>query len=145
MSVTDPSLSNRDLCPTTPSHRTIALMRLDAPAAIGGKVRAKASVEVVRAHFGAGDIERNNLPRFHVDDAILKLEQPIDAQNAAARDDESVGLENIGLDDYVGNAGFVLDREKNEALRSAGPLTGNHASGNADIPMIRTAFEFRCR
>ena len=145
MSVTDPSLSNRDLCPTTPSHRTIALMRLDAPAAIGGKVRAKASVEVVRAHFGAGDIERNNLPRFDMNDAILKLEHSIDAQNAAARDDKPVSLEHIGLDNYVGYTGFVFNREKNETLGSAGTLTGDHASGDANRPVIRAVLQFRRR
>ena len=37
-----------------------------------------------------------NLARLDVNDAILKLELSIDAQDAAAGDDDAVGLEHVG-------------------------------------------------
>ena len=47
-------------------------------------------------------------PRFDVNHAILNLKLSIDAQDAAAGDDEAVGFKHVGRDDDVGDTGFIF-------------------------------------
>ena len=70
--------------------------------------------------------------RFDVNHAVLILQRPFDQQEAAARDDDAVALEDIGSKDDVGDAGFIFEREEDEALGRAGPLACDDATGDAD-------------
>ncbi len=66
---------------------------------------------------------------------ILVLDRPGNTQETAARHDGSAPLEDRWLKNDVGDAGFVLYREKYEAFGSTGPLSGDHASGDANEPI----------
>jgi len=100
------------------------------------------SIEVMRAHFSARNIQWNDFPSFHMNHSILNLELPVDAQNAAARHGEAVSFEDIGSDDHIGDSGFILEREKDEAFGSAWPLACNYAASDADRLPIRAALKF---
>jgi len=67
-----------------------------------------ASMKIVRAYVGLNDVEWNNLLCLDVNHALLMLELPVNAQDAAARYDQAVGLKDTRCDDDVGDAGLVF-------------------------------------
>ena len=69
--------------------------------------------------------------RLHVDYSILILQRPFDPEKPAARDDDAIALKGIRGNDDVGDAGFIFERKKDEALGRAWPLPCDHAPGNA--------------
>ncbi len=70
---------------------------------------------------------------------------PFDQEKAAARDDDPVALEDIGRKDDVGDAGFIFEREEDEALGGAGALPGDDAAGDADRAIVAAAQQVVCR
>ena len=69
---------------------------------------------------------------FDVDHAVLILKDAFNQKESIARDCDAVLLEGVGRKDDVGDAGFVFEGEKDEALGSARALAGNHTAGDAD-------------
>ena len=102
-------------------------------------------MKVVRADIGAGDVERSDRLRLYVDYSILVLQQPFDKQKAAACDDHAVALENIRRKDHIGDAGFILKREKDKPLCCAGALMCDHAASDADSLIAAALREFLSR
>lgn len=102
-------------------------------------------VKVMGMDFGAGDVEGSDVLRFHVDDAVLILEKSFDAQEAAASDYDAVALENVRGDDYIGDTGFVLEREENKTLCRARALARDDATGYAHKSIVGAVNEVVCR
>ena len=90
------------------------------------------SVEVMRSHDGARDVEWKNNLGFDMNHAVLVLECPFDAQKAAAGNNHAVALENVRGEDNVGDARFVFEGEKDKSLGGAGTLARDDATGDAD-------------
>lgn len=74
-----------------------------------------------------------------MDDAVLVLERAFDQKKTAARDDHAATLEDVWSKDYVGDAGFVFQREKDESLGGAWALACDDAACDSYGVMIRTA------
>lgn len=85
---------------------------------------------VVGLRFGGGDSQRQNARGFDGNDVVLILQQAFDAEEFFAIDDEAVFFVEIRADDDVGDAGFVLEAQKDKTLGGAGTLAGNHATGH---------------
>ena len=68
--------------------------------------------------------------------AVLVLQHAVDDQERLLDDDEAIAREEIGADDDVGDAGFVLEREEDEALRGAGALARDDHAGHADAAAL---------
>jgi len=66
-----------------------------------------------------------------VDDTVLILERAFNQKKTAARDDHAVTLEDVWSKDYICDAGFVFQREKDESLGGARALARDDASGDA--------------
>jgi hypothetical protein len=90
------------------------------------------SVKVMRTDIGVCDVKRDNSLGFDVDNSVLILERSFDQEKSVASNDNAVLLEYIGCEDDVGNAGFVFEGEKDEALGCAGALACDDAAGDAD-------------
>jgi hypothetical protein len=75
-------------------------------------------------------------------DAVLILEWSFDHEESAARDDDAILLKDVGREDDVGDAGFVFEREKDEALGGAWALAGDDAACGADKLIGACRFEF---
>ena len=79
---------------------------------------------------------------FDMNHALLILERPFDPEKAAARNYDAVLLENVRGKDDVGDAGFIFKREEDKALRGAGALAGNDATGNAHVAIVPAFQQF---
>ena len=86
----------------------------------------------MRTDIGARDVKRDYSLGFDVNNSVLILERAFDQEEAIARYCDAVLLEYIGCEDDVGDAGFVFEGEKDEALGCAGALAGDDAAGDAD-------------
>lgn len=64
-----------------------------------------------------------------MDDAVLILEFAGDEEEFFAGDEETVAVVEVGVDDDVGDAGFVFQGEEDEAESGAGALAGYDATG----------------
>ena len=100
------------------------------------------SVKVMGTNIGAGDVERNNSLGFDVNNSVLILKRSFNQEESIARYNDAVLLEYIGCEDDVGDAGFVFEREKDEALGCAGTLAGDDAAGDADGLIATSLHEF---
>jgi hypothetical protein len=94
--------------------------------------------------IGARDVKRDNSLGFDVNNSVLILERAFDQEESVASNDIAVLLEYIGCEDDVGDAGFVFEGEKYEALGCAGALAGDDAAGNADGLIATSLNEFFC-
>ncbi len=72
-------------------------------------------VEVVGAEGQGGGFEEFESLGFDVDDAVLILQLAVDLEELAAGDEDAVGFIELRVDDDVGDAGFVLHGEEDEA------------------------------
>src|SRR5438477_6564310 len=89
-------------------------------------------MEVVRSQFDGGIRKGGEPGRFHMDYVVLILKRAFDQKESAARDDEPILFIKIRCDDHVRNAGLVLHRDEDEALRRARSLACNNAAGGPD-------------
>ena len=89
--------------------------------------------------FGERDHRLDSL-RFDVDHCVLILQFSFDEKKAASSDDDAVLLEDIGRKNDVGYAGFVFEREKDEAFGGAGALPADDAACYADELIGMVAF-----
>jgi len=96
------------------------------------------------ANIGACDVEGDYSLGFDVNNSVLILERAIDQEKSVASNDNAVLLEYIGCEDDVGDAGFVFEGEKDEALGCAGALAGDDAAGDADGLIAASLNEFFC-
>ena len=103
---------------------------------------ARGLMKIVRIRDSARDGERANAPGLHGDDVVLILQQTFDEEKLLVHDDQAILREELRRDDGVGNAGFVLDAEEDEALGGAGALARDDAAGNADGRAVGKIAEF---
>ena len=96
------------------------------------------------ANIGACDVEGDYSLGFDVNNSVLILERAIDQEKSVASNDNAVLLEYIGCEDDVGDAGFVFEGEKDEALGCAGALARDDAAGDADGLIATSTYEFFC-
>ena len=94
--------------------------------------------------IGACDVEGDYPLGFDVNNSVLILELAYDQEKSVACYNDAVLLEYIGCEDDVGDAGFVFEGEKDEALGCAGALSGDDAAGNADRLIAAFLHEFFC-
>lgn len=94
-------------------------------------------MKVVGSSFCAGDGQWLDANGFDGDDIVLILQLALDEQELLVDDDHMVSREELRRDDGIGDAGFVLEAQKNKTLRGARALTGDHRSGNADMSPVR--------
>ena len=80
----------------------------------GGK--AVGSVEIVGVEVDVDALHALHLLGADRGDAVLVLQHAVDDQERLLDDDQPIAREQIGPDDDVGDAGFVLEREEDEAL-----------------------------
>jgi len=90
------------------------------------------SVKVMGTDVGACDVEGDYSLGFDVNNSVLILERAFNQEESVARHNDAVLLEYIGCEDDVGDAGFVFEGEKDEALGCAGALACDDAAGDAD-------------
>ena len=90
------------------------------------------------------DVERRDSLGLDMDHTVLVLERAFDQEKSVASNDKTVLLEYIGCEDDVGDAGFVFEGEKDEALGCAGALAGDDAAGGADGLIATSLNEFFC-
>ena len=79
-----------------------------------------------------------------MDDAVLILEFAGDEEEFFAGDEESVAVVEVGVDDDVGDAGFVFEGEEDEAEGGAGALAGDDATGGGDSAAVGGVVELGC-
>ena len=94
---------------------------------------------------GGGEIERADVAGFDMDDAVVALQLTLDQQKALARDGEAFALEEVRRKNDIGDAGFIFEREEDEAFGRAGTLAGNDATGRAHANRVGALREFRGR
>ena len=102
-------------------------------------------MEVVRTDFGIRDLDGLDMLCFYVNNTILPLQRPSDAQKATLGDNDTITLELIRRNDHVGNSCLIFQGKKDKALCCSGPLTGNHTTGNANGTIVFNLIEFICR
>ena len=74
--------------------------------------------------------------------AILILQRAFCKDELAACDDQALPFIQIGCDDDIGDAGFVLHRKKDEPLGCAGPLPCDDAACGPHKFTIFTSSQF---
>src|SRR6476646_1143112 len=99
-------------------------------------------MEVVRADFGVRNLDGLEMLCFHVNNSILPLQRPSDAQKATSGDNDTIALELMRRNDHVGNSCLIFQGKKNKALCCSGSLTGNHTTGNANGTIVFNLIEF---
>jgi len=90
----------------------------------------------VGADVGGGDVERRNALGLDVDYAGLIWQRAGNEQETGAGDDHAVALEDIRSKDHIGDAGFIFERQEDEAFGGAGTLAGDDTAGDADLALI---------
>ncbi len=73
-------------------------------------------MEIMGADVGAGDFEGSDSLCLHVNHSVLILQRTFDPEKPAARDDDAIALKDIRRNDDVGDAGFIFEGKKDEAL-----------------------------
>ena len=74
-------------------------------------------------------------------DPLLVLQRALHQQKRLLEDHQAPLGEQIGADDDVGDAGFVLDRQENEPLGGARSLAGDHGARDAHAAAVSLAGE----
>jgi hypothetical protein len=90
-------------------------------------------VEVVRLHGSCRHTQFLDVPGSNVNYLIDVLESTFDEQKLGVRHKRPVSLVKFRIDDGIGDAGFVFDGKKDEAVSSARTLSRNHAARNASF------------
>jgi len=91
-------------------------------------------VEVVGAGFGLRDGERENAFRFDRDHVVLILQDAFDHKEASGTEENTISLEQIRVDDGIGDAGFVLEAKEYETFGGARTLASDDASADTEAP-----------
>ena len=78
---------------------------------------------------------------FDVDDAVLILEFAGNEEELLAGDEQAVAVIEVGVNDDVGDAGFVFKGKEDEAEGGAGALTGDDAAGGRNAAAVRGLVE----
>jgi len=94
------------------------------------------------ANIGACDVEGDNSLGFDVDNSVLILERSFDQEKSVASNDNAVLLKYIGCEDDVGDACFIFQGEKDEALGGARALARDYAAGDANRLIATPLHEF---
>lgn len=94
-------------------------------------------MKVVRLHFGVNKVERLYHPGFNGNHAILVLQNASYQQKRMMNNHSVVFLKKLRRDDYVGNARFVFETQKDESFGSTGALANNYGAGNRHKLAIR--------
>ena len=95
----------------------------------------------VRVQASKEGSEVEQFLRRHVDDDALALDAAVDAEQAGAQARLAEALEDVGPDDQVGDAGFVLDGDEDDALGGTGALAGDHQPRHLHLPAGREVLE----
>ena len=90
-------------------------------------VRVEVDVDAAHPLDGLGPNSR---------DAVLVLQDAFDDEERLFDDDHAVASKKVGPHDDVGDAGLVLECEKDEALGGPRPLTANDEPGGSDLDAI---------
>lgn len=98
-------------------------------------------MEVMGLYWRGGDVQRLDVPGPDVDPLVDVLESPFDEQKLGIGDKIPVSLIEIGVDDGIRDAGLVLDRKKDKAVRRAGSLPGDHAARDAFLHAMADQLE----
>src|SRR5947207_4443299 len=94
------------------------------------------SVEVVRVEVDVDAAHALHLLGANGGDPVLVLQHAVDNQERLLDDDEAVAGEEVGADDGVGDARFVLEREEHEVVRGVGTLARDDHAGDADAASL---------
>ena len=79
-------------------------------------------MEVMRPHFQRAIRKSGQPSGLHMNHIVLILKWTFDQKELAARHHKPVAFVEIRRDDDVGNAGLILHRNEDKALRCAWPL-----------------------
>jgi hypothetical protein len=93
-------------------------------------------MKIVGSSFCAGDGQGQDAGGFDGDDIVLILQLALDEQELLVDDDHMVSREELRRDDGIGDAGFVLEAQKNKTLRGPRALAGDHGAGNPDMSPV---------
>jgi len=77
-------------------------------------------------------VEAFDVVGFDGDDIVNVLETAGDEEERFLGDDETEFLEEVRVDDGIGDAGFVFKADEDEAFGGAGTLAANDVAGDAD-------------
>src|SRR5688572_8112809 len=96
----------------------------------GGNGTSPKIVRGLRGDRGFG--ESFDFFRFDVDDAMLILQFPGDAERGFLRDHETAGLEERWNDNHVGDARFVFEADEDKTFCGARTLTADDRARDGD-------------
>ena len=77
-------------------------------------------MKIVRRRDRAGKLNLLKAPRANRGHAVNRLQHALGQENSGTAQQQAVFLEQVGRDDQVGNSGFVLERDEQEALAVPG-------------------------
>lgn len=106
----------------------------DRALSVSVKVVADASGQIIGT-------EGFDFPGLDVDHAVLVLEATEDTEERFLHDDEAEFLEELGIDDDVGDAGFVFEADEDDAFGGAGTLAANDGPGDSQGLVVREEAE----
>src|SRR5665213_4009237 len=76
--------------------------------------------------------------------AVLILELAVNLEELSSRHQDALAFVELGMDDDVGDAGFVFHGQEDEAQGRAGTLTGYDRTGGTDSLAVRLLLQFAC-
>src|SRR5947208_5781367 len=103
----------------------------------------KPSIKIVGVEVDADAAHSLHVLGAHRSDAVLVLEHTFDDQKRLFDDDEPIACEEIRTHDDVGDAGLVLEREKDEAFRRPWALTRDDHPGDAHAAALPPRSQIR--
>ena len=95
-------------------------------------------------HRSGGNFELLDVLSPNMNDLVDVLEGAVYEQEFGIGDQRAVGLVEVWVDDGIGDAGLVLEREKDEAVRGAGPLPGDDLAGDAELEAMARQLQICC-
>jgi len=100
-------------------------------------------VKIVRTGFGLGDEEGKDAFGFDGDDIILILQNAFDHEKAFGDQQKAIFVEQVGMDDRIGDSGFIFEAEEEKAFGGAGTLASDDAASDAEALTVSEGFERR--
>src|ERR1700677_4183781 len=94
----------------------------------GSRIVLTIFMEIMRRRDGATQPQFSQAAPANVNHALLFLQRPLDHQQRRAMEHRAIRLKQIRSDYYIGDSGFVFERDEEETLRSAWPLTHDDRS-----------------
>ena len=67
---------------------------------------------------------------------VPSLDLPMDDQKGFRGDDEAITLEDIGINDGIGETGLVLERDEDDPLGGPGALAADHRAGSDHVCLV---------